>query len=150
MCLQVFLYGVGQTVCTSGLLLQGLLEGTAGRPENGIYFAGAPENKLLTWPYVNKNALYYDSSEQAAVALTDAERAQQVQVRAQERCSLPEEIHPVFLGQPVGAVHGSCCWYTANVVKSEQTCGRPAALAPSASWTDSFQELPHSRQRCSA
>jgi hypothetical protein len=62
--------------------LQKLLEGTANRPENGIYFQGQPEGKLLSWPYVNKNTMYYDSSEQALVPLTDGERAQQVQVRA--------------------------------------------------------------------
>ena len=60
--------------------VQKLLEGAANAPENGIYFRGQPEGRLLSWPYVNKNAMYYDSSEQALVPLTDAERAAQVQV----------------------------------------------------------------------
>ena len=60
--------------------MQKLLEGAADRPENGIYFRGQPEGRLLSWPYVAKNAMYYDSSEQALVPLTDAERAAQAQV----------------------------------------------------------------------
>ncbi len=36
-------------------------------------------------PYTAKNLLYYDSSERAAVALTDSERAQQVQACLQAK-----------------------------------------------------------------
>lgn len=77
--------------------MQKLLEGAANAPENGIYFQGQPEGRLLSWPYVNKNTMYYDSSEQALVPLTDAERAAQVQVllllcliSAMYRTSIPQ------------------------------------------------------------
>lgn len=36
-------------------------------------------NLLISWPHTNKNALYYDSSQQAPLALTKEELAEQVQ-----------------------------------------------------------------------
>lgn len=50
------------------------------RPVDGFGTTGQPQHKLLTWPYTNKNTLYYDSSQQKSVALTNAEKAMQVQV----------------------------------------------------------------------
>ena len=57
------------------------------RPVDGYGTSGQPVDALITWPYVNKNRLYYDSSEHEAVALTDRELALQVQVHdAPEAC----------------------------------------------------------------
>ncbi|CAL8462491.1 g2024 [Coccomyxa elongata] len=51
----------------------------AERLNDGFGTTGQPHDRLLLWPYENKNTMYYDSSQQKAVALTDAERARQVQ-----------------------------------------------------------------------
>ncbi|EIE23988.1 hypothetical protein COCSUDRAFT_53177 [Coccomyxa subellipsoidea C-169] len=51
----------------------------ADRVNDGFGTGGQPHDRLLLWPYKNKNTMYYDSSQQKAVALSDAERAQQVQ-----------------------------------------------------------------------
>ena len=40
---------------------------------------GQTDQTLTSWPYVNKNALYYDSSQRDAVPLTDSEKAALVQ-----------------------------------------------------------------------
>ena len=40
---------------------------------------GQTDQTLTSWPYVNKNALYYDSSQRDAVPLTDTEKAALVQ-----------------------------------------------------------------------
>lgn len=54
-----------------------LLEDVKDRPLDGYGTTGQPEGRLLEWPYTHKNALYYGRD---AVALSDAERSQQVQV----------------------------------------------------------------------
>ena len=51
------------------------------RVNDGYGTTGQPQHALIQAPYVAKNLLYYDSSERAAVALTDAEKAQLVQAR---------------------------------------------------------------------
>ena len=53
-----------------------------GRPlvsTDGFGTGGQTDQTLTSWPYVNKNALYYDSSQRDAVALTDSEKAALVQ-----------------------------------------------------------------------
>ena len=40
---------------------------------------GQTDQTLTSWPYVNKNALYYDSSQRDSVLLTDSEKAALVQ-----------------------------------------------------------------------
>ena len=57
------------------------LEAARDRANDGYGTTFAPLHALAPVPYTAKNALYYDSSERAAVALTDEERAQQVQAR---------------------------------------------------------------------
>lgn len=52
----------------------------ADRMNDGFGTSGQPHDRLLTWPYQEKNTMFYDSSQQKAVALSDAERARQVQV----------------------------------------------------------------------
>ena len=54
----------------------------ADRMNDGFGTSGQPHDRLLTWPYQEKNTMFYDSSQQKAVALSDAERARQVQVAA--------------------------------------------------------------------
>ena len=51
------------------------------RVNDGFGTTWQPQHALTQAPYVAKNLLYYDSSERAAVALTDAEKAQLVQAR---------------------------------------------------------------------
>lgn len=51
------------------------------RVSDGYGTTGQPLHALTQAPFVAKNALYYDSSERAAAALTDAEKAQLVQAR---------------------------------------------------------------------
>ena len=51
------------------------------RVSDGYGSTGQPQHALIQAPYIAKNLLYYDSSERAAVALTDAEKAQLVQAR---------------------------------------------------------------------
>ena len=71
-----------------GLLANELMAGVlqvplltdADRMNDGFGTTGQPHDRLLQWPYENKNTMYYDSSQQKAVALTDSERACQVQV----------------------------------------------------------------------
>ena len=54
-----------------------LLEGIKDRPLDGYGTTGQPDGHLLEWPYEDKNALYYGRNH---LALTDAEKSQQVQV----------------------------------------------------------------------
>lgn len=54
-----------------------LLEDVKDRPLDGYGTTGQPDGRLLEWPYTPKNALFYGRD---SVALTDAERSQQVQV----------------------------------------------------------------------
>jgi len=74
-----------------------LSEGDA-RPNDGYGTGLAPQGGLLTWPYAHKNQLYYDSSQRAAVALTDAERSRQVQVCFRllyAPCFAPDSCSPI-------------------------------------------------------
>ena len=52
------------------------------RPVDGYGTSGQPVDALISWPYVNKSRMYYDSSEYDPVPLTEHELALQVQVRA--------------------------------------------------------------------
>ena len=54
-----------------------LLEGIKDRPLDGYGTTGQPDGRLLEWPYEDRNALYYGRNH---LALTDAEKSQQVQV----------------------------------------------------------------------
>ena len=54
-----------------------LLEDIKDRPLDGYGTTGQPNGRLLEWPYVGKNGLYYGRD---AVALSDAEKSMQVQV----------------------------------------------------------------------
>ncbi|KAK9906415.1 hypothetical protein WJX75_001485 [Coccomyxa subellipsoidea] len=56
----------------------------ADRMNDGFGTSGQPHDRLLTWPYQEKNTMFYDSSQQKAVALSDAERARQVQGRPKQ------------------------------------------------------------------
>jgi hypothetical protein len=57
------------------------LEAALDRSNDGFGTTFQPLHEMALVPYTAKNALYYDSSERAAVALTDAERSQLVQAR---------------------------------------------------------------------
>ena len=52
------------------------------RVNDGFGTTWQPQHALVQAPYIAKNLLFYDSSERAAVALTDAEKAQLVQARS--------------------------------------------------------------------
>lgn len=65
------------------------LEAALDRFNDGFGTTFQPQHALEPVPYTAKNLLYYDSSERAAVALTDSERAQQVQACLwSKRCAL--------------------------------------------------------------
>ncbi len=67
-------------IMLTAVVLQVPLLTDADRLNDGFGTTGQPHDRLLLWPYETKNTMYYDSSQQKAVALTDAERARQVQV----------------------------------------------------------------------
>jgi len=58
------------------------LEAARDRSNDGFGTTFQPQHEMALVPFTAKNALYYDSSERAAVALTDAERSQLVQARS--------------------------------------------------------------------
>lgn len=65
------------------------LEPALDRFNDGFGTTFQQQHAMEPVPYTAKNLLYYDSSERAAVALTDSERAQQVQACLwSERCVL--------------------------------------------------------------